>query len=229
MVATVMAEALSLLAEVGFERMTLPEVATRAGVNKTSLYRRWPTKAVLIRDALSGAMAAPPDFVPSGDLTTDLVEWGKAAVLFSASALGQAVFRALLVAHVPELKSLPEELSAASAVPRLLFEAAKARGELDASIDTELVLSMVAGTLLHRQHVERRPVDEQTLGEVIDIVLHGVLGPARRGFSSPLPVAPSRSASRDLPGRSRSAQSDRSAAGAATRSRRGSGPSNADR
>lgn len=185
MITNVLNQALLLLAEVGFERLTLPEVAVRAGVNKTSLYRRWPTKALLVRDALASAMAAPVGFVATGELRRDLVAWGSAAVAFSGSALGQAVFRALLVSDVPELQELSRELRAASAAPRRLLDAARKRGELAADVDSALVLSMIAGTLMHRQHIERRPIDQRVLATVIDIVLDGVRAAAAEARRRP--------------------------------------------
>ncbi|MGV3622798.1 MAG: TetR/AcrR family transcriptional regulator [Archangium sp.] len=174
MVEAVYSHALALLAEVGFARFSLPEVAVRAGVNKTSLYRRWPTAAVLVRDALASAMAAPPQFVASGELRADLLNWGRGAVQFSSSPLGQAVFRALLTADAPELATLAADLRSRSAVPSALIDAAKARGAVSPSVDSQLVLSMVAGTLMHLLHVERREVDERTLVEVIDVILDGL-------------------------------------------------------
>ena len=43
--------ALEQLAQVGFDRLTIPQVAEQAGFNKTSIYRRWPDKTALVQRA----------------------------------------------------------------------------------------------------------------------------------------------------------------------------------
>jgi AcrR family transcriptional regulator len=174
MVQEVLTATLEQLSEVGFERLSVPEVAARAGVNKTSLYRRWATKGALVKEAFQSALGAPPDFVETGDLRADLLAWGQAAVFFAGSPLGQAVFRALLSADAPELRPLAQELAQATKGPRRVLEAAKRRGELRPGADLDLTLSAIAGTLLQRLVVERVPPDEKTLERVVDLVLHGI-------------------------------------------------------
>ena len=64
--------ALEVLAEVGYDRLTMDAVAQRAKASKATLYRRWNSKATLVVDALATQKATPP--VPdSGDLRTDLL------------------------------------------------------------------------------------------------------------------------------------------------------------
>ena len=64
--------ALEVLADVGYDRLTMDAVAQRAKASKATLYRRWNSKATLVVDAL-GRMKAPPVLIDSGDLRTDLV------------------------------------------------------------------------------------------------------------------------------------------------------------
>ena len=64
--------ALEVLAEVGYDRLTMDAVAQRAKASKATLYRRWNSKATLVVDALATQKATPP--VPdTGDLRTDLL------------------------------------------------------------------------------------------------------------------------------------------------------------
>jgi AcrR family transcriptional regulator len=66
--------ALELIAEVGYERVTMDGIAARAHASKTTMYRRWPTKSELVADALrrhaQGEDAAIPD---TGTLRGDLL------------------------------------------------------------------------------------------------------------------------------------------------------------
>lgn len=66
--------ALELVGELGYERVTMDGIAARARASKTTMYRRWPTKAELVADALrrhaQGDAPAVPD---SGTLRGDLL------------------------------------------------------------------------------------------------------------------------------------------------------------
>ena len=61
------------LARDGFERLSVPAVAEAAGLNKTSVYRRWPTKADLVRAALTSSMGHDAPTVDTGTLRGDLL------------------------------------------------------------------------------------------------------------------------------------------------------------
>ncbi|GAA3718671.1 TetR/AcrR family transcriptional regulator [Gordonia hankookensis] len=50
----------ALIDEVGYHQTTMDAIAAHAGVGKASLYRRWPTKAAVITDAVAADLAAPP-------------------------------------------------------------------------------------------------------------------------------------------------------------------------
>ena len=72
--------ALEQLAAHGFERLSVPEVAAIAGLNKTSVYRRWPTKADLVREALAASMGHTAEALDSGDLRAALLALARTAV-----------------------------------------------------------------------------------------------------------------------------------------------------
>ncbi len=181
MVREVLRVTLEHLGSVGFERLSVPDVAAQAGVNKTSVYRRWETKGALVMEALLAAFGEPPpEFVESGDLRKDLLAWGRGTLLFASSPVGQAVFRALLSADVPELRPLAGALLESTKGPRALLERARRRGELKRGADIDLVLSTIAGALLQRVFMERGKADEALLVGVIDLVLDGLRRPAER-------------------------------------------------
>lgn len=174
MVREVLRVTLERLAKLGFERLSLPDVAAQAGVNKTSVYRRWPTKGALVREALESALGEPPGFVETGDLRTDLLAWGKSSLLYATSPVGRAVFRSLLSADVPELRRLSGSLRQTQQGPHGLLHRARRRGEIRPGANLELALSTVAGAIMHRVFVERGEADDDFLAEVIDLVLDGI-------------------------------------------------------
>lgn len=168
---------LSALAEHGFEHLTIPDVAARAGVNKTSIYRRWPGKGELVRDALIAMIevSAPPP--PQGAVRDDLVAAGVALAAFLQTPIGQLAVRLMLATQVdPALQAVAATLAPLQGrlVPITLLEQAKARGEVAADVDAELVLLSFAGTILHRVLVERRPADTAWLQRVVTMLLRGI-------------------------------------------------------
>lgn len=168
--------ALLQLAEVGFERLSIPEVAAIAGVNKTSIYRRWPSKGELLRDALGAAMShadQPPD---TGDLRSDLVWLASTVAAFTQSPVGTAVVRIFLAeGKNAELRALAQTAygEAGGRGPWLVLARAAERGELRNSLDPSLVLFTIAGAILHRMFVEQREATEEFLEQVVDLVLLG--------------------------------------------------------
>src|SRR3954452_824138 len=65
---------LDLAAEVGYAGLTIEAVARRAGVGKHTVYRRWPSKAALLLDALSRVWTTDLDYHDTGDVRADLRE-----------------------------------------------------------------------------------------------------------------------------------------------------------
>src|SRR6266571_7790768 len=61
-----------LLGEVGYARLTMDEVAARAGVAKASLYLRWPNKVALVADALQQRARTVPEVPDTGTLPADM-------------------------------------------------------------------------------------------------------------------------------------------------------------
>lgn len=179
------------LARVGFAALAIEAVAERAGVNKTTVYRRFPTKVDLVVAAFlteKGQLAL--DAVDTGALRSDLVAMLTAGTRFMSSPRGKSLFRTLLGDRQnPEVAGLAERLRRdGERTPVLVLQRAIARGELAPETDLQLLLQCFFGAIMHRVFLEER---ELSLGEIetlVDMVLHGVLvdGPRR----------PKRSASR---------------------------------
>jgi AcrR family transcriptional regulator len=167
---------LARLAEVGFERLSIPEVAELAGANKTSVYRRWPRKAELVRDALRAAMShadLPPD---TGALRGDLVGLAQSVATFMQAPQGTAVMR-ILMAQAGDLQLRQLSLEAYGEVgrhgPWMVLARAAQRGEIRADVDPALVLFTIAGAILHRVFVEQGSATPDFLDHVVDLVLQG--------------------------------------------------------
>jgi AcrR family transcriptional regulator len=165
------------LAAHGFERLSVPEVAASAGLNKTSVYRRWPTKRDLVREALGASLGHMGEVPDAGELRTDLLVLARLAVGFVESPLGMAVLRTLLSEGAnPELREVAASLFQQQEAegPRLAFARAIARGELPQNADIGLALTTLAGALMHRIFLEQTPVTDDFIERLMDLVLFGL-------------------------------------------------------
>lgn len=171
----VLAVALDQLGEVGYARLSVPEVAAIAGVNKTSVYRRWPTKAALVGDALRAPLGAAPVPPDTGSLKGDLVLLAKGVADFLSSPQGSAVMRVLIAEGPnPELAALAAARYPGDAAgPREVIRRAIARGELSRKANGELLLFTIAGAVVHRVWVERRDITPRFVTQLVDLVLDG--------------------------------------------------------
>jgi AcrR family transcriptional regulator len=172
----VFAVTLQRLAEVGFERLSIPEIADLAGLNKTSVYRRWPTKRDLVRDAVMASMHRVPDPPDTGSVRTDMLELARGAAAFVESPLGTGVMRTLLAGSTPFDDDEATGLLGWDDVGMVkrLVDRGIARGELRADVDVRLLSSTVAGAIFHRVFVERQSLTEAYLEDLVDLVLAGV-------------------------------------------------------
>jgi AcrR family transcriptional regulator len=174
--ADVLAATTELLGESGYEDLSIEAVATRAGVHKTTVYRRWPTKAELIADALS---ARSEDRVPvpdTGTLAGDLAALAHAIVANIGSDVGGAMARTLVAASITST-----EVAATGAgfwAGRLartgvIVERAVARGELPAGTDPRLVIETLIGPLYVRLLLTGAPLDAGFADQVAALVARG--------------------------------------------------------
>ena len=181
-VARVLDATLEELAATGLQTLRVPAVAERAGVNKTSVYRRWPTKGALVAAALERALGHEAALPDTGSLRTDMRAMAMQAVAFVASPLGRGVLLTLLGGgEDPEVQGIAAALlRARSKGPRALFRRAAARGELAPRADVRTALTAIAGAILHRAFVERAPVTAGFVRRLVDLVACGLeSAPAR--------------------------------------------------
>ncbi|GGS20113.1 transcriptional regulator [Streptomyces humidus] len=175
------------LVELGWSKLTLGDVATRAGVAKTTLYRRWAGKNELVVDAVAelfGELELPD----RGSLAADI----EGVVLQFAAILARPEAKSGLMAAVAESTrddALRERIRASIVDPQkdLVLEGrarAQARGELPAETDpaeaartVDLIFDVVAGAVVHRTLVSAEPADEEWVRGFTRVLLQG-LSPA---------------------------------------------------
>lgn len=197
--------ALAELARVGLAALSVPDVARKAGVNKTSVYRRWPTKEALVKAALDSSMQHARDVPDTGSFRSDLTALLGRVVEFLESPRGGALIRTLFLdGHNHALRKISTDAwaEAAGESPAVIVMRAVERGELDPSTDVELLLFTAAGAVLHRLFVERAKADAEWLERLLALLLKArpdeALPSSARGGSR---SAPARASRRGTPGR----------------------------
>jgi AcrR family transcriptional regulator len=186
--AAILAATRAALVELGWSKLTLGDVATRAGVAKTTLYRRWAGKNELVVDAVA-ELFDELELPDSGSLAADI----EGVVLQFAAILARPEAKSGLMAVVTEATrddALRERIreSVVDRQKRLVVEGrsrAQARGELPPEADpvtasrtADLIFDMVAGAVVHRTLVSGEPVDEEWVRGFTLVLLRGLAGEA---------------------------------------------------
>lgn len=179
----VLAATATELARAGYAALRIEDVAERAGVNKTTIYRRWPTKAALVAATLRSINDADELVPDTGSLRADLLALLRAIVLRAASPERQGITRVIMaeLSH-PEVEAIARALREERQTQWIdvIARAAK-RGELPPRTDHRLMAEVIVGTVHGRLFRLPAPVDEAFLAAVVDLVLAGAKnGGARR-------------------------------------------------
>ncbi len=173
---------LELVAEEGIQGTRIEAIAARAGVGKTTIYRRWLSKEALILDALS-ELHGHGKLVDTGELRADLLTFLKEPfhMLETHPLHERLVFRLFgeARAHPEFARVLYERVYA----PRLqcmthFIERAQERGELRPNVDTVFLASLLMGPLLYYKLATRvlpsSYSSHELLEQIVDAVLHGI-------------------------------------------------------
>lgn len=143
---------LELLTEVGYERMSIEAIANCAGVGKTTIYRRYKTKAELIADAIESLReeVVIPD---TGNLGSDIDELIENAAQITLNPLGRQTV-AMIISSASSNSQFAQIYWTKYLQPRrqafnVVIERAKVRNEIQAGVDPDLVFDIMSGIMLY--------------------------------------------------------------------------------
>jgi AcrR family transcriptional regulator len=163
--------------ELGWDGFTMEGVAARAGVGKTTIYRRYPSRLDLLM-AAAERLAQQKRVVPdTGTLRSDLLALVHAYLdMLTTTRAGRAIpAMVAAMARNPELaiayRSFIAERRRESA---MTLERAISRGELSPDVDRHLVLDLLVAPLFYRAFVSREPLDDEYFEALVDSVLRAV-------------------------------------------------------
>jgi AcrR family transcriptional regulator len=168
--------ALALLAESGFDGVTVEAVAQRAGVARSTVYRRYPGKPELLVTVLQHACGATFDDPDTGSVVGDLVAVAEALHLsLDTTDLGRALPAVIAAAAVhPEVARAHRTFVAgrrrvALASVRRGIE----RGEVDPGVEPDTLVDLVVGPVFHRHFVSGRPISEGWIAQIVERAVRG--------------------------------------------------------
>ena len=169
-----------VLAERGYGGLTVDEVAARAGVNRTTVYRRWRSRDGLVVDVI-GAVAATTIALPdTGDLEEDLRLFARSLVDGLTGPYGGPLLRALLSSGI-EAPLVREAMvrfwEGRFEQNRPLVQRAVDDGRLPAGTDALEVIAFLASPVYYRLLVTHQPLSR----EVADRAVTAALAAARAG------------------------------------------------
>ena len=166
--------AIAVLVDVGYDRLTMDAVATKAKASKATLYRKWDGKADLVIDALMSQktpLETPPD---TGSLRGDLLSMycghGGLTDEHQTALLGSVV---TAIGRDPEFAAAFRDRFIAPKVEvgRVVYERARQRGELRDDIDLDILTAALPGIVLHRGFLLGDPPTQDLIARVVDQVI----------------------------------------------------------
>ncbi len=175
---------LQLLVEQGFDGMSIEAVASRAGVGKATIYRRWSSK----RDLVAAALASIDDEVSvpdTGDTREDMLALVRDFVRVTTSTILGPMIGQVAGAAVrePELMEIAWNnlIAPRQAIGRRLLERGISRGDVRPDVNVSLVMDMVAGVALFNVVFQRVDPAElpAKLEPLVDTVWSGIHMPEK--------------------------------------------------
>ena len=174
----------TLLSEIGYSRLTIEGVASRAGVGKGTIYRHWPSKGALVAESISAPLCpietgiwtvrlgTLPD---SGSLRGDLLTFVQRVNFALTAPLAGETLPGLAM-DLSRDDDLAETFRSFVVEPKReriaeVLDRAYERGELKGDVDVALLCDMLVGPLLYRSMLTRQPVDQTDAEELVDRVM----------------------------------------------------------
>ncbi|MFM0176657.1 TetR/AcrR family transcriptional regulator [Paraburkholderia sediminicola] len=163
-----------LLWDVGFDKLSIVEVASRAGVGKATIYRWWPDKSALAMEAFM-TRVAPTIAFPHTDSALDDIR-------VQAHRLGRAyrgdagrIVRTIIASGISDEKTMKlffdGYLAPRRNAAKEVFKRAAAQGEILQGLDLELVIDALYAPFFHRMTIMHAPIDKRFVDFLLDSVL----------------------------------------------------------
>jgi AcrR family transcriptional regulator len=173
----ILGTAIDLVFDVGFRSVSIESIAARAGVAKTTIYRRWPNKAAVVMDAFMIRVGDGTLFPPAEEATARiLLQMQAMAKVFRGrdgslvkALLAEAQFDPELASAFRERWTLPRRQMALG-----VFQEAVCRGELRPDIDLEATIDLLYAPLYYRLQMGTAPLSEAYIDGLFHLAMEGL-------------------------------------------------------
>jgi AcrR family transcriptional regulator len=164
--------------ETGIRGFSVREVARRSGIPKSSIYRRWPTRAELLAAVLV-RLEVPGSAPDTGSVRGDLVEDIRREIHGLQNSMHALPRVALEAREDPELAPVVRDVIASRRKARYpIFERGVDRGEISRDVDFDAAIDLLLGALFARL-IAQRPINEEDADDIVDCALQGIATTSR--------------------------------------------------
>ncbi len=176
--AAILDAAFSLVGEIGYDKLTIEGIASRAGCGKQTIYRWWPTKALVLLEAIAEKVKEPVAFDDTGDFRKDMIaQMERVATLLTRGETG-CLFIGLLV----EAQFSPD---VAHGMNQLIYEptyriaqdrvkSAQRAGEVNPDLDPKLIVEQLYAPIYYRLIVPYCNLEPHDVPELFDLTFKGL-------------------------------------------------------
>lgn len=158
----------------GYAGIRMERIAERADVHKATLYRHWPTRTALVREATADWQRTHLDLPDTGSWPGDVRAFCTAFAALQRQEYTRALLRTIVFANVDdhelrdELHTTWRRLAGQLREPALR---ARRRGDIADHCDADFVIEMIAGPMVHRTAVTDRALDDEFVGSIAEFVI----------------------------------------------------------
>lgn len=174
----ILAAAVALIGERGYDQVSIEAIARQAGVGKQTIYRWWPSKGAVVLEALNDSLATVIDFPDTGDIVEDLRAEMKGVTQLLGSPEVRRVYQGLIAAAQsdPDLSRAHLDLliEPANVSCRERIARAQERGEIRADADRQETTDLLWGAIYYRLLLHTRPLEPEQIDAALDIAFRGL-------------------------------------------------------
>jgi AcrR family transcriptional regulator len=168
--------ALELMAERGVHSVRMDDVASRAGVGKATIYRRYRSKDQLVTDAVA-ALVNEIDVPDTGSTREDLLVLMREAVALYSDSLAAGLMPTVVdeMSRNAEFAAVARDrfLSGRRTALRAVFDRGVKRGDLRGELDVDFALDILGGPLFYRLMITGGPIDERLAVNIVELIMRG--------------------------------------------------------
>lgn len=171
--ATVLGVTAELLFERGFAGASVDEITRRSGVAKTTIYRHWPTRSDLLRDACS-SIGTPLEIPDTGSFAGDVTALLTSLAHLLRSEKWTSVLPSVIDAaeRDPDIAAMYSRLQEGYSAPlHSIIQRALQKGELPKTTDAALLVAALTGPLFYRRWFSREPLTSAFARQIARLVL----------------------------------------------------------